>query len=335
MAKFCNQCGRPLQEGEVCNCTAQRVKNNMPYPEERNPEPPYGREQQRDEYYPPYRGQQQGGYQQPYGGPQGSGYQEPYGNPQEPGYQQPYGNPQGPGYQQPYGNPQGTGYQMPPQVSNFMTEFKLFFKRFLPFVKDPIGELRNTYQRNNISSGLYMFLSCFIMSLIYLIILCFRLSMDLRSRYGDWYDYATSLGSDYGPDIPYFRIIFGVLLVLALTYFISSGILCGLSKGFSGNKVTFAQILTVTGSTYWYMCFFIVVACVFTLIHWIAGVVILGIGFFMTSFLQIITFCELVPMKSSNKFYTWILYVVCQSIVFTVIYSVVLGSVLVALDNLY
>ena len=322
MAKFCNQCGRPLQDGEVCNCTAQRVKNNMPYPKERNPEPPYGRAQQRDEH------------QSPYGSPQGPGYQKPHGNPQGPGYQQPYGNPQGPGYQQPYGNPQGSGYQMPPQVSNFVTEFKLFFKRFLPFVKDPIEELRNTYQRNNIYSGIYMFLSCFIMALIYLIVLCFRLSMDFHSRYGDWYDYATSLGEYFGPAIPYFRIIFGGLLILALIYFISSGILCGLSKGFSGNKVTFAQILTVTGSTYWYMCFFIVVACVFTLIHYMAGLVVLAIGYLMaTSFLQLITFCELVPMKSSNKFYTWILYSVCKKIVFSIIVSIIYGSILVAFIN--
>lgn len=27
MGNFCTQCGRPLQEGEVCNCTAQAAPN--------------------------------------------------------------------------------------------------------------------------------------------------------------------------------------------------------------------------------------------------------------------------------------------------------------------
>lgn len=30
MGNFCTQCGRPLQEGEVCNCTAQAAPNPAP-----------------------------------------------------------------------------------------------------------------------------------------------------------------------------------------------------------------------------------------------------------------------------------------------------------------
>mgnify|MGYP006967896641 CR=1 FL=1 len=30
MGNFCPQCGRPLQEGEVCNCTAQAAPNPAP-----------------------------------------------------------------------------------------------------------------------------------------------------------------------------------------------------------------------------------------------------------------------------------------------------------------
>ena len=32
MGNFCTQCGRPLQEGEVCNCTAQAAPNPAPTP---------------------------------------------------------------------------------------------------------------------------------------------------------------------------------------------------------------------------------------------------------------------------------------------------------------
>lgn len=37
MGNFCTQCGRPLQEGEVCNCTAQAAPN--PAPAAPNPAP--------------------------------------------------------------------------------------------------------------------------------------------------------------------------------------------------------------------------------------------------------------------------------------------------------
>ena len=30
MGNFCTQCGRPLQEGEVCNCTTQAAPNPAP-----------------------------------------------------------------------------------------------------------------------------------------------------------------------------------------------------------------------------------------------------------------------------------------------------------------
>ena len=88
--KFCNICGRPLQDGEVCSCQAQQ---NAPRPEPPRQEPPrqaYQPDAQAAGQYqqPQYQQQQQyqqpGGYQQQYQQP--GGYQQQY---QQPGYQNP------------------------------------------------------------------------------------------------------------------------------------------------------------------------------------------------------------------------------------------------------
>lgn len=168
MAKFCNQCGRPLKEGEVCNCTGQQQAGNAWQQPQMNRQQPY-----KDSPNGPQGGF---GYQQPYGGPP-NGPQRGFSGGQWGPSQGDYGPQSGPGYRK--------QYQVPPQVTDFMAEFKLFFLRFLPFITDPIGELRNTYQRNNFSSGLYMFLADFLMMLLYLIVLCVRVSIMVKSKLND------------------------------------------------------------------------------------------------------------------------------------------------------
>ena len=97
---YCTQCGKALQENEICSCrtTAQPVETPQfeqpqaaPQQQYAAPQQPYGAPQQ------PY-----GAPQQPYGAPQ-----QPYGAPQQPygAPQQPYGAPQQPYYGAPYGAP--------------------------------------------------------------------------------------------------------------------------------------------------------------------------------------------------------------------------------------
>ena len=85
---FCTNCGRPLQENEVCNCraAAQPIENPQYAQPQAAPQQQYAAPQQ--QYAAPQ--QQYAAPQQPYAAPQ-----QPYGAPQ-----QPYGAPQ-----QPYGAP--------------------------------------------------------------------------------------------------------------------------------------------------------------------------------------------------------------------------------------
>lgn len=99
---FCTNCGRPLQENEVCNCraAAQPIENPQYAQPQAAPQQQYAAPQQ--QYAAP---------QQPYGAPQQqyAAPQQPYGAPQQPyaAPQQPYGAPQQPygAPQQPYGAP--------------------------------------------------------------------------------------------------------------------------------------------------------------------------------------------------------------------------------------
>lgn len=110
MAKFCSQCGRPLQEGEICTCQQQAAGA------EQKKAVPQGTQA------PPQGGPQMYGQVPPQGGPQGYGQVPPQGGPQmygqvpSQGYGQvpPQGGPQGYGQVPPQGGPQMYG-QVPPQ----------------------------------------------------------------------------------------------------------------------------------------------------------------------------------------------------------------------------
>lgn len=135
MAKFCSQCGRPLQEGEICTCQSQKkeaaqtplqnqaAQNAQAQPQSQpvqsGPVPPQGQPGQSGpvppQGQPVQNGQFQGGQIPPQGNPYGYGQgQQAQGGPVPPQYHAPYGNPQG----APYGYGQGQpmqGGQIPPQ----------------------------------------------------------------------------------------------------------------------------------------------------------------------------------------------------------------------------
>lgn len=107
MAKFCSQCGKPLQDGEVCTCGQQAggPQKTVAFQGEAPQGGPAGSGQ-----VPPQGGSQTYGQVPPQGGP-GYGQVPPQGGPgygQVPPQGGPYGYGQGgpQGYGQPYGGPQ-------------------------------------------------------------------------------------------------------------------------------------------------------------------------------------------------------------------------------------
>ena len=162
MAKFCNQCGRPLQEGEVCTCQApkQDKVNSAPqgqpaqygqapqgqpaqygqapqgqpaqYGQAPQGQPQYGQAPQgQPQYGQAPQGQPQYG-QAPQGQPQYG--QAPQGQPQYGG--QPYGQPQ-------YGGPQYGAPQAPKQPGAAGVYMKGLWGTIIGSYKKPAGTLAN------------------------------------------------------------------------------------------------------------------------------------------------------------------------------------------------
>ncbi|QNM05618.1 hypothetical protein [Qiania dongpingensis] len=178
MAKFCSQCGRPLNEGEICTCQQQKTQAPQTPPaaaEERQAPIQPDKEGQQTNAQQPNQGQFYGNQQgytqqpnqgQPYGNQQGYAQQpnqgQPYGNQQgytqHPNQGQPYVNQQGytqqPNQGQPYGNQQGYaqqpgqgqpygGPQAPKQPGAAGVYVKGLWGTILDAFKKPAGTLGN------------------------------------------------------------------------------------------------------------------------------------------------------------------------------------------------
>lgn len=298
MPRFCNQCGRPLQSGEVCQCSNPGYgQQNQGYGQQPNPR--YG--QQPD---PRYGQQIDPRYIQP-----------------DPRYVQPdprYGQPDPRYAQQGYNNTSNGGGK----AQEFFNGLKGFLKGTLSFCKSPMEVLDYYYKENKIWSGIYMFTSYIVMVLIFLIIMSMRISMEIhsmiRERFGN---IDLSAIRNYMPEIPYFSIILLAIVLMVVYYFAMSGVVLGLSKIFSKVESSFAKAMVVVCGKQWYMTLFLIVASVLALIHPKGGMYGVLVGIAVSSIFEMVSFCELIKMKSSNKLYALIIY----NIIKTILLSLLLG----------
>lgn len=136
--KFCTNCGRQLNDNEVCTCT----QSTAPQTDEQNP-PVYQNTQgfnPANQAQYPYGQQGQNPYVQPQNTYAQQG-QNPYAQPQNPYVQQgqnPYAQPQNPYVQQgqnPYAQPQNPYGQSPRQPSQFQAQAKNIFSNLVEVIK--------------------------------------------------------------------------------------------------------------------------------------------------------------------------------------------------------
>ena len=173
--KFCNICGRPLGDGEVCSCQAQQSA-----PQQEPPRQAYKPDAQAAAQYqqPQYQQQQyQPQYQQPY---QPQYQQQQY--PQQP-YQQQY---QQPGYQQP-------GYQQPSRPAGedpVSKAFKSFPNAVKGYFKNSGKVIEIAQNKKDFILPLFFVAAFFITNFI--LSLCFFLRMRTLS-------YSLGLGILSGP----------------------------------------------------------------------------------------------------------------------------------------
>ena len=280
MARFCTKCGRPLQEGEVCNCTAQNA----------------GGTQQSQAGGQQYRQQRQPGGQQYYqqGQPGGQQY-----------YQQ--GQPGGQQYQQQY---QQQGQQggmtkeaewLNRQKDVIMSGTKSMFSEIGPIIKSPVSRVKELAASNNAMIGIQFIVAktiiALIMILIYLAVMQGKLD---------------DLGGVV--DMPWFKAIMTTLFLTAGVDFLEAYFLKIFTGVFNGNT-NYNAMLTVIGARAIYDTIILVLVIFLMLLS-----MKVGIGFNMLFspiivFVQFAAYRSCVRLDENKKPYAYFIAKICISIV--------------------
>ena len=280
MARFCTKCGRPLQEGEVCNCTAQNA----------------GGAQQSQAGGQQYRQQRQPGGQQYYqqGQPGGQQY-----------YQQ--GRPGGQQYQQQY---QQQGQQggmtkeaewLNRQKDVIMSGTKSMFSEIGPIIKSPVSRVKELAASNNAMIGIQFIVAktiiALIMILIYLAVMQGKLD---------------DLGGVV--DMPWFKAIMTTLFLTAGVDFLEAYFLKIFTGVFNGNT-NYNAMLTVIGARAIYDTIILVLVIFLMLLS-----MKVGIGFNMLFspiivFVQFAAYRSCVRLDENKKPYAYFIAKICISIV--------------------
>ena len=280
MARFCTKCGRPLQEGEVCNCTAQNA----------------GGTQQSQAGGQQYQQQRQPGGQQYYqqGQPGGQQY-----------YQQ--GQPGGQQYQQQY---QQQGQQggmtkeaewLNRQKDVIMSGTKSMFSEIGPIIKSPVSRVKELAASNNAMIGIQFIVAktiiALIMILIYLAVMQGKLD---------------DLGGVV--DMPWFKAIMTTLFLTAGVDFLEAYFLKIFTGVFNGNT-NYNAMLIVIGARAIYDTIILVLVIFLMLLS-----MKVGIGFNMLFspiivFVQFAAYRSCVRLDENKKPYAYFIAKICISIV--------------------
>ena len=287
MARFCTKCGRPLQEGEVCNCTAQNAggaqqsqAGGQQYQQQRQP----GGQQ--------YQQQRQPGGQQYY--QQG-----------QPGGQQYYQQGQ-PGGQQYYQQGQQGGMTKEAEWLNrqkdvIMSGTKSMFSEIGPIIKSPVSRVKELAASNNAMIGIQFIVAktiiALIMILIYLAVMQGKLD---------------DLGGVV--DMPWFKAIMTTLFLTAGVDFLEAYFLKIFTGVFNGNT-NYNAMLTVIGARAIYDTIILVLVIFLMLLS-----MKVGIGFNMLFspiivFVQFAAYRSCVRLDENKKPYAYFIAKICISIV--------------------
>jgi hypothetical protein len=158
MAKFCSQCGRPLQEGEICTCQQQNVNQAQPTQEQTNQGQVFQGQ--------PNQGQAYQG--QPFQGQPNQG--QPY-----PQFQNNMGN-------VPFqGKPNGiNGNQIVDLIKNVGKEIVNLFK-------DPIGTTERIAEQNDKTMPLAMVIT----NIVFIFLISIIAMIVVRVKLGDWAEWVS------------------------------------------------------------------------------------------------------------------------------------------------
>ena len=326
MARFCTKCGRPLKEGEVCNCTAQNAggaqnagaQQSQPGGQQNYQQSQPGGQQNYQQGQPGgQQNYQQGrpGGQQYYqqgrpGGQQNYQQGQPGGQQNyqqgQPGGQQYYQQGQ-PGGQQNYQQGQPGGMTKEAEWLNrqkdvIMSGTKNMFSELVPIIKTPVSRVKQISAANSAAVGIEFIVAKAVVAFIFTLIVL----LVTQGRLGDL------SGGEF--DVPFLEPLLAVILLTAGIDFLEAVILKAITGAFNGNTSVNAMI-NVIGARGVFDTAIIVIVMILMLIS--LKVAIFAAIFLspISVFIQYAAYKECVGLDENKKPYAYFVAKLCITII--------------------
>ena len=341
MARFCTKCGRPLKEGEVCNCTAQNaggaqnagVSQGQPGGRQNYQQGQPGGRQNYQQGQPggqQYYQQGQSGGQQYYQQGQPGGQQ--YYQQGQPGGQQYYQQGQ-PGGQQYYqqGQPGGQqNYQQGPtkemewlnkRKDEFVSGTKNMFSEIIPILKAPVSRIRELSASNSAAVGIEFIVA---KTVVFLVVVLIAMAIIAGKIESASHGYAEV-------DMPYFRMIMVILILTAGIDFLEAVIMKALTGAFGGRTSVNTMINVIGARAIYDTVVFLIVIILGLMAVEVAFVAFLLLSPIST-FIQFAVYQGCVQQMNENrKPYAYFIAKLCMSIISALVVYLLARSFITAL----
>ncbi len=295
MAKYCTQCGRKLEDGEVCTCTSQN--NNAAGASQTSP----GGQQQYQQTQQQYQQQAQQQYQQQ--------AQQQYQQTQQQ-------------YQQTQQQGQTGGYTKEAEWINkqkdaFVSGTKSMFSEILPILKSPVSRVRKISSSGNAATGIQLIIAKAVIFLVVVIIALFVTAHRINE-------------ASYGfieADMPYFQVIILTLLLTAGIDFLEAVILKALTGAFNGVTNTNTMI-NLIGARGIFDTFIFLIVIILGLMAWEIALAALALLSPISVYIQFASYQGCVNMAEDKKPYAYFLAKLCMGIIsFLLVYLLIRSSI--------
>ena len=297
MAGFCGKCGRPLQDGEVCNCQGAR------------PAQQFGGAAPRPNGYQPngYQGQA-GGY-----GAQQGGYTPP-----QNGY-----------YGQPGGYPGGA----PNQSGQTVNQAKNAVKEVVPLVKSPFTKTQEIARSGDLAIGIGGIAVELVMALLMVFVsrgrMINNLASVMKSAYGvfsntvsksdckEWVaDFFDELGFSIG------RLLLVTIVVTVGIALLRALLLKVFTKNVFKGQTSFAEMLTISGVRGLFAAAILLVATLLALVSFNAALIVMLVGFAAIVGVSPILYAGTARLDNNKKVYTYLIVAAILAVVVLIVVGI-------------
>lgn len=340
MARFCTQCGRRLEEGEVCNCTSQGAgqqsyqnQGDGQYYQQPSDQMNQGQQMQgaydsqtgsdqqsqyghqdQGQYYQqgqnPYGHQDQGQYyqqgQNPYGQQnQGQYYQQgqnPYGQQNQGQYYNQQGYPGGP-----YGG-QGRSREaewLNEKKNAFVAVTKNMFSEILPILKRPVGRVREIADSNSPAVGLEFMVTKLVMTILVGLLLILK----MKSGMGEYASYVK---------IPYIQLLL-IAVIFTIGMDLITALLLKVFAGVFGGSASVPAMISVVGARAMYDSVFILVFGLLFLLSAPAGLFVAAIAAVLTPYIEYGAYQACGRISEDRVAYAYFVTKICMAVITSIL----------------